>query len=83
MMSLRDAVSEDDWLSSMMLLFRSEMNRHRILIVVEGITDIRFFNAYRLDNRIIYESPENGKREVISAVSQLRLAGNDAVYGVC
>ncbi|WP_350238056.1 DUF4435 domain-containing protein [Pectobacterium colocasium] len=83
MMSLRDAVSEDDWLSSMMLLFRSEMNRRRILIVVEGITDIRFFNAYRLDNRMIYESPENGKREVISAVSQLRHAGNDAVYGVC
>lgn len=82
-MSLRDAVSEDDWLSSMILLFRSEMNRRRILILVEGITDIRFFNAYRLDNRIIYESPENGKREVISAVSQLRHAGNDAVYGVC
>lgn len=83
MMSLRDAVSEDDWLSSMMLLFRNEMNRRRILIVVEGITDIRFFNTYRLDNRIIYESPENGKREVISAVAQLRHAGNDAVYGVC
>lgn len=83
MMSLRDAVSEDDWLSSMMLLFRSDMNRRRILILVEGVTDIRFFNAYRLDNRIIYESPENGKREVISAVSQLRHAGNDAVYGVC
>lgn len=83
MKSLRDAVSEDDWLSSMMLLFRSEMNRRRILILVEGVTDIRFFNAYRLDNRIIYESPENGKREVISAVSQLRHAGNDAVYGVC
>lgn len=83
MMSLRDAVNEDDWLSSMMLLFRSEMNRRRILILVEGITDIRFFNAYRLDNRMIYDSPENGKREVISAVSQLRQAGNDAVYGVC
>jgi len=83
MMSLRDAVSEDNWLSSMMLLFRSEMNRSRILIVVEGITDIRFFNTYRLDHRIIYESPENGKRGVISAVSLLRHAGNDAVYGIC
>ncbi|EOC3269777.1 DUF4435 domain-containing protein [Salmonella enterica subsp. enterica serovar Montevideo] len=83
MMSLRNAVSEDDWLSSMILLFRNEMNQRCILIVVEGISDIRFFNAHRLDNRIIYESPENGKREVISAVSQLRRAGNNAVYGVC
>lgn len=83
MMSLRDAISENDWLTSMMLLFRNEMNSNRILIIVEGITDIRFFNAHRLDNRIIYESPENGKREVISSVHQLRQAGNDAVYGIC
>lgn len=83
MISLRDALGEDDWLSSMMLLFRNEMHRHNILIIVEGITDIKFFNAYRLDNRFIYESPENGKREVISAVNQLREAGNDAVYGIC
>ncbi|MDZ3793523.1 DUF4435 domain-containing protein [Klebsiella sp. SG01] len=83
MISLRDALGEDDWLSSMMLLFRNEMHMHNILIIVEGITDIKFFNAYRLDNRFIYESPENGKREVISAVNQLREAGNDAVYGIC
>ncbi len=83
MISLRDALGEDDWLSSMMLLFRNEMHKHNILIIVEGITDITFFNAYRLDNRFIYESPENGKREVISAVNQLREAGNDAVYGIC
>lgn len=83
MISLRDALGEDDWLSSMMLLFRNEMHKHNILIIVEGITDIKFFNAYRLDNRFIYESPENGKREVISAVNQLRQAGNDAVYGIC
>jgi len=83
MTSLRDAISEEDWFSSMILLFRNEMNKHRILIVVEGITDITFFNAHRLDNRLIYESPENGKREVISAVHELRQAGNDAVYGIC
>uniref|UniRef100_UPI00157B0526 DUF4435 domain-containing protein n=2 Tax=Enterobacterales TaxID=91347 RepID=UPI00157B0526 len=83
MISLRNAVSEEDWLSSMMLLFRSKMYSHRILIIVEGITDIKFFNTYRLDNRLIYESPENGKREVISAVNELRQAGNDAVYGIC
>ncbi|HCI4636288.1 hypothetical protein DMQ72_09460 [Klebsiella quasipneumoniae] len=83
MISLRDALGEDDWLSSMMLLFRNEMHKHNILIIVEGLTDIKFFNAYRLDNRFIYESPENGKREVIFAVNQLREAGNDAVYGIC
>ncbi|MGP3034478.1 DUF4435 domain-containing protein [Serratia ureilytica] len=83
MSSLRDAVSEEDWLSSMVLLFRSEVNNRRILVVVEGITDIKFFNSYRIDNRLIYESPENGKREVISAVRELRQAGNDAVYGIC
>ncbi|HCR1066281.1 DUF4435 domain-containing protein [Klebsiella aerogenes] len=83
MTSLRDAISEEDWLSSMMLLFRNEMNSRCILVVVEGITDIKFFNSYRVDNRLIYESPENGKREVISAVNELRQAGNDAVYGIC
>jgi len=83
MTSLRNAISEDDWISSMVLLFRNEMNSNRILILVEGITDIRFFNTYRLDHRFIYESPENGKQEVISAVKELRQAGNDAVYGIC
>lgn len=83
MTSLRDAINEEDWLSSMLLLFRSEVSNHLILIIVEGSTDINFFNGYRLDNRFIYESPENGKREVISAVKELRKAGNDAVYGVC
>lgn len=83
MTSLRDAIGEEDWLSSMMLLFRNEMNNRRILIVVEGISDIKFFNSHRLDNRLIYESPEVGKREVISAVNELRHAGNDAVYGIC
>lgn len=83
MTSLRDAIREEDWLSSMVLLFRNEMNNNRILIVVEGITDIKFFNSHRIDNRLIYESPENGKREVISAVNELRQAGNDAVYGIC
>ncbi|MBA5206407.1 DUF4435 domain-containing protein [Pectobacterium brasiliense] len=83
MISLRDAIGEQDWLSSMMLLFRNEVNSRRILIIVEGITDIKFFNVYRLDNRFIYDSPENGKREVISAVNELRQAGNEAVYGVC
>lgn len=83
MTSLRNAIGEEDWLSSMVLLFRNAMNRHNILIIVEGITDIKFFNSYRIDNRLIYESPENGKREVISAVHELRQAGNDAVYGIC
>ncbi|ENQ3208144.1 DUF4435 domain-containing protein [Enterobacter hormaechei] len=83
MISLRDALNEDNWISSVRLMFNNEMYRHSILVVVEGITDIKFFNAYRLDNRLIYESPENGKREVISAVNELRQAGNDAVYGVC
>ncbi|MCR0998594.1 DUF4435 domain-containing protein [Serratia rubidaea] len=83
MISLRDAVSEDNWLSSMMLLLRNEMYRRHILIIVEGTSDIRFFNSYRIDHRFIYESPENGKREVISAVNELRQAGNDAVYGIC
>lgn len=83
MTSLRDAVREEDWLSSMMMMFRNEMNSRRILIIVEGITDIRFFDAYRIDHRLIYESPEKGKREVINSVELLRQAGNDAVYGIC
>lgn len=83
MTSLQNAISADDWLSSMVLLFRNEMYSNCILILVEGVTDIKFFNTYRLDNRFIYDSPENGKREVISAVEELRQAGNDAVYGIC
>jgi hypothetical protein len=83
MTSLQNAISEEDWLSSMVLLFRNNMFSNCILIIVEGVTDIKFFNTYRLDNRLIYDSPENGKREVISAVEELRQAGNDAVYGIC
>jgi len=83
MSSLRAAISEEDWLSTMLLTMRNGMNRNRILVVVEGITDISFFNSYRLDDRILYDSPESGKSEVIRAVKTLRSAGNDAVYGVC
>lgn len=83
MSSLREAVGEDDWLSTMLMAMRNGMNRNRILVLVEGTSDISFFDAHRLDDRIIYESPESGKREVIRAVGMLRNAGNDAVYGVC
>ncbi|NIG21307.1 DUF4435 domain-containing protein [Pantoea sp. Al-1710] len=83
MSSLRDAIGEEDWMSTMLMAMRNGMNRDRILVVVEGITDISFFNTHRLDDRILYDSPESGKSEVIRAVSTLRSAGNDAVYGVC
>lgn len=83
MSSLRDAIGEEDWMSTMLMAMRNGMNRDRILVVVEGITDISFFNTHRLDDRILYDSPESGKNEVIRAVSTLRSAGNDAVYGVC
>lgn len=83
MSSLRDAIGEEDWMSTMLMAMRNGMNRGRILVVVEGITDISFFNTHRLDDRILYDSPESGKSEVIRAVSTLRSAGNDAVYGVC
>ncbi|WP_187484937.1 DUF4435 domain-containing protein [Pantoea agglomerans] len=83
MSSLREAAGEDDWLSTMLMAMRNDMNKNRILVLVEGTSDISFFNTHRLDDRIIYESPESGKREVIRAVGMLRNAGNDAVYGVC
>jgi len=83
MSSLRDAIGEEDWMSTMLMAMRNGMNSNRILVVVEGITDISFFNTHRLDDRILYDSPESGKSEVIRAVSTLRSAGNDAVYGVC
>lgn len=83
MSSLRNAIGEEDWLSTQLMAMRNSMNKNRILVVVEGITDISFFNAHRLDDRILYDSPESGKSEVIHAVRMLRDAGNDAVYGVC
>lgn len=83
MSSLRDTLREEDWLSTMLLSMRNDINSGRILILVEGLSDISFFNSHRLDDRLIYDSPENGKLEVIKSVCELRRAGNDAVYGVC
>lgn len=83
MSTLRESIDQEDWLSSMLLIMRNEMNREKILVLVEGASDISFFNSYRFSDRILYDSPDSGKKEVITAVSQLRDAGKDTVYGIC
>lgn len=83
MNSVKNSLDEDDRLSGMRLLMMNPINDNKTLIILEGITDIRFFNTYRLDNRFIYESPESGKEGVINSVAALREVGISAVYGVC
>ncbi|MCZ3382754.1 DUF4435 domain-containing protein [Kosakonia sp. SOY2] len=83
MKSLKESTTELDWVGSMMLLFKSEKYSGKILIVVEGRTDISFFKCMKLHNSIHYDSPCKGKISVIESVRKLREAGNDKVYGVC
>ncbi|UXY09682.1 DUF4435 domain-containing protein [Kosakonia sp. ML.JS2a] len=83
MMSLKDSTTELDWVGSMILLFKSEKYSGKILIVLEGRTDIGLFKCLELHDSIHYDSPCKGKISVIDSVRKLRESGNDKVYGVC
>lgn len=83
MMSLRDGLSDSDWVGSMNLLFKSENYAGKILLVLEGKTDIGVFRSIAGSSLIHYDSPCKGKLSVIESVSKLREYGNDKVYGIC
>lgn len=83
MSSLREAVTLTDWADSMILLFKSALYANKILLVLEGETDISFFNANAYDERIHFDSPCCGKPEVIKAVNEIRSEGNEKCYGIC
>lgn len=83
MNSLRDITGVSDWISGMLLLFRSPKYSRKIFFTLEGESDIRFLNTHFADERIHYDSPCSGKPEVINAVQLLRSHGKQNVYGLC
>ena len=83
MNSLRNIIGVGDWISSMLLLFKSPNFSHKIFLTLEGESDIRFMNTYFSNERIHYDSPCSGKPEVIDAVLELRSHGKNTVYGIC
>lgn len=83
MSSLREAVTPKDWASSMILLFKSAFYYNKVLLVLEGESDILFFNTNAYNDRIHFDSPCCGKPEVIQAVNDIRRIGYDKCYGIC
>ena len=83
MMSLKDSTTELDWIGSMLLLFKSEKYSDKILIILEGRTDISLFKCLNLHDSVHYDSPCRGKYAVIDSVRKLREYGKEKVYGVC
>ncbi|NKG31706.1 DUF4435 domain-containing protein [Erwinia rhapontici] len=83
MFSLDEIDRDGNWIDRMTMLFRNPMNEHKILLLLEGQTDLAFFKLYKCHDRIIYDSPCSGKPEVIKAVRELRLRDVLKVYGIC
>lgn len=83
MNSMRNLVSPSDWVSGMLLLFRTPQYNQKIFFTLEGESDIRFLNTHFSHEKIHYDSPCSGKPEVIDAVSTLRSHGKTTAYGLC
>ncbi|HHR5538612.1 TPA: DUF4435 domain-containing protein [Klebsiella quasipneumoniae] len=83
MSSLQNTITQDDWTGTMILLSRNPVYEGKVFFILEGTTDIAFFNTNVSHEKIHYDTPNCGKPEVIKAVNTLRCHGNNRVYGVC
>ncbi|MDL9982353.1 DUF4435 domain-containing protein [Providencia alcalifaciens] len=85
MRSLRQASGELSWVDKYRLMFNHESTKSKIVLLVEGDSDRRFF--YKIfkcySDKILIESPESGKPEVINAVNQIRSLEHKNIYGIC
>lgn len=85
MSSLKDEVSKQSWANKNKLMFSHDSTENKIFLLVEGDSDRRFFYKIfnSLTDKIIIDSPDSGKPEVIRAVSEIRSWNNDNIYGIC
>lgn len=83
--SLREEEKKSSWVDNNRLLFNHESSKEKIFILVEGDSDRRFFykifNKYT--NKVVIDSPESGKPEVIKAVKDIRRLNHSNIYGIC
>lgn len=85
MQSLRSSLSSRSQgakYSSLLLSIRHESIGNRIVIVVEGDTDVTLFNMVLRKNEFYYCTPKSGKGEVIEFVKKLKKEVANKVYGV-
>lgn len=83
MSSLQGTTTQTDWIGTMILLSRAPKYYKKLFVILEGVTDISFFNTNAANEKIHYDTPNSGKPEVIQAVQSLRNYGISTVYGIC
>lgn len=83
MASLRDSFTIDDWIGGVITSFQHPKFQSKIFFVVEGDSDVGFFNGIINDDKLHFDSPCSGKPEVINAVCRLREYKHQHVYGIC
>ncbi|HFF1652823.1 TPA: DUF4435 domain-containing protein [Providencia rettgeri] len=85
MSSLRQASSELSWVDRNRLMFNHASIESKIVLLVEGDSDKRFF--YKIfksySDQILIDSPDSGKPEVIKAVNEIRSLEHENIYGIC
>ncbi|MCU6237897.1 DUF4435 domain-containing protein [Morganella morganii] len=85
MQSLQQISSELSWVDNNRLVFNHNSTKNKVILLVEGDSDRRFF--YKIFNRyidkVIIDSPDSGKPEVINAVSEMRGLNHNNIYGIC
>ncbi|CRL59066.1 DUF4435 domain-containing protein [Proteus penneri] len=85
MRSLQQESSELSWVDKNRLIFNHASTENKIVLLVEGDSDRRFF--YKIfkcySEQILIESPDSGKPEVINAVNKIRSLEHKNIYGIC
>ena len=83
--SLQQECDNQSWVDANRLMFNHELTMKKIVLLVEGDSDRRFFYKIfkRYRDKVIIDSPYSGKPEVINAVNEIRSLNHENIYGIC
>lgn len=79
---MRQYIDANDKRNEIRLLFRHPSYKDKIIIVVEGNSDIKLFRKLIQDDRIKIESID-GKKDLIKVMKELSVEYPDKILGIC
>lgn len=82
-MGILNSLDKFDKCNEILLISKSIEYRDKFFVLLEGITDVKFFNKHFSSDKISFFSMYSGKSEVIESTNYLLSKGLDKVFGVC
>ncbi|HHF3826057.1 TPA: DUF4435 domain-containing protein [Haemophilus influenzae] len=83
MVGILNSLDKFDKCNEILLISNSIGYRDKFFVLLEGITDVKFFNKHFSSEKISFFSVYSGKSEVIESTNYLLSKGLDKVFGVC